>query len=231
MRCRQFEERLQHLLDRRQAPSEDAHLMRHARRCPECRETLAACARMLDGLNLLELPVPDDDFSQRVVNRTPVRRPPFAGRRVGNALAAVAAALAMSLLLSVAWRTDRTESPPAAAPLIAAAAPLPENRQATDAAANRTNPTPQHGPSLSTSLALAQQQPLSLLLRWKETWGEAAWRPVDDLADGLNPITVPLSVAVEEIRRAIPLGLADEPPAPSADSVRRNSPTDEPPVV
>jgi hypothetical protein len=54
---------------------------------------------------------------------------------------------------------------------------------------------------------------------------------VNGLADGLNPITVPLSVAVEEIRRTIPLSLIDQPPAPSADSVRREVRSDKPPVA
>ena len=63
------------------SPSEDSRLNRHADRCPECRETLAACGRMIDGLNLMELPVPGDDFPLRVVRRTQVGRPSLAASR------------------------------------------------------------------------------------------------------------------------------------------------------
>jgi hypothetical protein len=231
MRCEQFEERLHRRLDRREDPGEDAHLVRHARRCPECRETLAACARMIDGLNLLELSVPDDDFSLRVLHRTSVGKPSPAHRhRFRIAWAAVGTAVALSLLISVAWRADRTESSPVPASLTAAVPLADDSRLGADIA-SLTNRTPQHGPGFSASLALGQQPPLSLLLRWKETWGDATWSPVDGLADGLNPITVPLSVAVEEIRRTIPLSLIDQPPAPSADSVRREVRSDKPPVA
>lgn len=234
MTCGQFEKRLHDLLDRRLAPSEDLQLARHARRCPACRETLAACTRMIDGLNLLELPVPDDGFSSRVLKRTPLCKPLRTGQarasqqRIGTAWAAGAAALALSLLLFVAWRADRRQAPSAPASL---AAVLPDNSTAAPQTAERTGAILPQGLDRTSSLALASQQPWSLLLRWKETWSVANWSSVDGLADGLNPITMPLSVAVEEIRRTIPLSLVEPRPAPSADSARRPDRRDELPLV
>ena len=113
MRCAEFEKRLHRLLDRRESPSEDSRLNRHADRCPECRETLAACGRMIDGLNLLELPVPGDDFPLRVVRRTRVGRPSLvASRRFNAAWAAIVVTLALALLLPFASRkTARSRLP------------------------------------------------------------------------------------------------------------------------
>jgi len=108
---------------------------------------------------------------------------------------------------------------------------LPDDSQKADDFASHINPTPQDGPGSPVLLTLDQQQPFTLFVRWTATWNDAAWRPVDGLADGLNPITVPLSVAVEEIRRTIPLSLIDPPLAPTTDSVRREMRPHKPPVV
>jgi hypothetical protein len=227
MGCAQFEERLQRLLDQRELPSEDSQLHRHARRCPECRETLAACCRMIDGLNLLELRVPDEDFSLRVVGRTQVVRPsPAARRRFAGALAAVAAGLALALLLPFSWREDRTESAIAPVPVVAGA-PLPADLVA---AGPRTEAVDRSADAW-TKARLDQQQPLALLRSWTASWSDRTWNPVDGLAGGLTPITTPLGVAVQEIRRTIPLGRVDRPTAPSPDSVQDSSRRDAPPVA
>ena len=234
MRCGQFEERLHDLLDRRFEPRKDRELARHARRCPACRETLAACTRMLDGLDLMEVPVPDDDFSVRVLSRTPLSlprraiRPRATRRRFGASVAAIATALAVSILAFVAWRTSRIASPLAPPSLIAA---LPDTSGVPAEPARGSDLSFPHGQDRSALLALAPQQPWSLWLRWQETWSSADWSPVDGLANGLNPITVPLSVAVEEIRRTIPLSLVEPPPAPPADSARHERQQDELPVA
>lgn len=217
MRCAEFETRLHRLLDRRELPSEDSRLNRHAGRCPECRETLAACDRMIDGLNLMELPVPGDDFPLRVVRRTQVGRPSLAAnRRFHAAWAAIAATLA--LLLPFAWRQERPESAAAPGGPVVARTMHPETPRAVEDGTDRTSPKRQQGTDLASSLALDQQQPLVLLRSWTASWS-GRWNPVDGLANGLTPIMTPLGVAVEEIRRTIPLGLGDRP-APSVDSVR-----------
>jgi anti-sigma factor RsiW len=227
MRCAQFEERLQRLLDQRELPSEDSQLNRHARRCPECRETLAACCRMIDGLNLLELRVPDEDFSLRVVGRTQVGRPsPATRRRFAGALAGIAAGLALTLLLPFSWREDRTESATVPAPVIAGV-PLTTEVAATGPRAGAVD----RSADAWTKARLDQQQPLALLRNWTASWSDRTWNPVDGLAGGLTPITTPLSVAVEEIRRTIPLGRVDHPTTSSADSVRDSSCQNAPPVA
>lgn len=240
MRCADFEKRLHRLLDQREVPSEDSQLNRHAHRCRECRETLAACRRMIDGLNLMELPVPGDEFPLRVIRRTRVGRLSFAAsRRLNAAWAAVAVTLALALLLPFAWRKDRTESAAAPGPLVARTT-QPATPRVVEDGTDHTSPKRQRGNDITpklpqridspSSIAIDQQQPLVLLRSWTASWSDR-WNPVDGLADGLTPIMTPLSVAVEEIRRTIPLGLADRPAAPSADSVRNRANRDKPPVA
>ena len=140
MRCEQFEQRLHRLLDRRETPSEDSRLNRHAERCAQCRETLAACGRMVDGLNLMELPVPGDDFPLRVIRRTQVARPSLAAsRRFHGAWAAIAVTLALALLRPVRLAQDRAESPAASAPMVARMT-QPSTSRTIEAGTDPTNP-------------------------------------------------------------------------------------------
>jgi hypothetical protein len=231
MRCADFERRLHRLLDQREIPSEDSQLNRHAHRCPECRETLAACGRMIDGLNLMELPVPGDDFPLRVVRQTQIGRPSLAAsRRFNAAWAAIAVTLALALLLPFAWRKDRTESAAASGPTLARLEDGTDHTSPKRQQGDDRHPNPPQETAQPSSLDLDQQQPLVLLRSWTASWS-GRWNPVDGLSEGLTPIMTPLSVAVEEIRRTIPLGQTDGPTTPSADSVRNRANRDKPPIA
>lgn len=67
MQCHEFEERLQHLLDHRLTPSEDALLVHHTRQCPECAATLQAEINLFRGLHARQLGTPA--LAQQVVAR------------------------------------------------------------------------------------------------------------------------------------------------------------------
>lgn len=224
MRCDQFEQRLQRCLDRREGPSSDSALRRHASVCPRCRETLAACTRLAAGLDLLELPVPGGEFSQRVVGQVRTnRRWPGATRRLVGAILAVAASLLLAWLPHLAGRNNPVPSATASVavpPLGAGTAPSPNavsGGPATVSPAARTADV---------------RFPLVPWRNWPITWSLRSWNPVDRLAGGLTPITTPLGVAVEEIRRTIPLGRDERPKASSGnDSVRRSFDRDAPPVA
>ena len=156
MRCADFEKRLHRLLDQREIPSEDSQLNRHAHRCPECRETLAACGRMIDGLNLMELPVPGDDFPLRVVRQTQIGRPSLAAsRRFNAAWAAIAVTLALALLLPFACaKTARSRLPPPARRLRGSMAPTTPARsrsKGTTVTRTRRKKLPSHPRSTSIS--------------------------------------------------------------------------------
>ena len=220
MRCVQFEERLQRLLDWAELPSEDSQLNRHARCCPDCRETLAACSRMIDGLNLLELRVPDEHFAWQVVDRSLVAGRPSTAtrRRFTRVLAAVAAGLMLAAFLPFSWRGDRTQSAAVPAPVVDEA-----TRPAEPGASGPRTGSTSRPADVWTVARLDQQPPLVFLRNWTASWSNLRWDPVDGLAGGLTPITTPLGVAVQEIRRTIPLGRVDHPATSSTDSVQGNS--------
>jgi hypothetical protein len=215
MRCEQFEQRLQRCLDRRQGPSGDSALRRHASDCPQCRETLAACARLVAGLDLLELPVPDEGFSQRVVDQIRIgRRGSASTRRLVGAILAVAACLLLAWLPQYAGRDNPVpwaSEPVVVSPIAASMAPSP--------GAESVRPTM----ASPTGLTADVQIPLVAWTTWPNTWSLRSWNAVDKLAGGLTPITTPLGVAVEGIRRTIPLGRDERPKETSrSDSVRRS---------
>lgn len=225
MRCEQFEQRLQRCLDRRQRPSDDPALRRHAGVCPQCRGTLAACARLADGLDLLELPVPDESFPQRVVSHVRVhRRSPVSRRRLVGAVLAVAASLLVALLPQFVVRdqspsvSERTAASDAAPPVDGMSA-SPRAVAATPAMA------------VPTGLIADVRIPLIPWTSWPATWSFQTWDPIDRLAGGLTPITASLGVAVQEIRRTIPLGRAERPAASSGAPIRQSSRQHASPVV
>ena len=226
MRCEQFEQRLQRCLDRRQRPSDDPALRRHAGVCPQCRGTLAACARLADGLDLLEVPVPDESFSQRVVGHFRVqRRLPVSWRRLVGAVLAVAASLLVAWLPQFVVRdgspsvSERTAASDAALPVDVRMSASPRAVAATPAMA------------IPTGMIADVRLPLIPWTSWPATWSFETWDPLDRLAGGLTPITASLGVAVQEIRRTIPLGRAERPAASSGDPVRQSSRRHASPVV
>lgn len=226
MRCEQFQRRLRRQLDLRRDPHEDQRLADHAQRCADCRRTLVACDRLLSGLSLLELPVPDAGFSTRVIRQVRVvERPSFVQRRVGRSLTAATVALAMSLLLLVVWRVSPVAPTPAAAPAVAVAPAVGAEATVT-LGADSADPRRRTNAESTASPARADPQSLSLLRTWKDVWSDTSWVAMDGLADGLTPITEPLTVAVQEIRRTIPLGLSEDPPTSPPDSVRCTAPRD-----
>ena len=223
MRCEQFEQRLQRCLDRRLEPSGDPALRRHAGVCPRCRSTLAAYTRLADGLDLLELPVPGVSFSQRVVEHVRVqRRSPAARSRLGAAVFAVAASLLLAWLPQFVARDVSLPPISRRDPALAADAKAPASPRArmlgraTDVPAGTTAET---------------RVPLVPWTNWPADWSFRTWAPIDRLAGGLTPITAPLGVAVQEIRRTIPLGRIEQPTTPSGDSIRQSSRRQAFPVV
>lgn len=67
MQCREFDDRMNDVLDRRQVPERDALLLRHAGECLPCRQTLHGQAALLAGLELGETPQPSSQFAAAVL--------------------------------------------------------------------------------------------------------------------------------------------------------------------
>ncbi len=74
MQCEKFERRLHQVLDRREAPEDDAQLHRHAQQCAACREMWLAQQVLLESLPRCELPIPEG-FAASVV-RAAMREAP-----------------------------------------------------------------------------------------------------------------------------------------------------------
>ena len=67
MRCREFEDRMNEVLDQRLAPEQDDLLLRHVGDCLSCRRMLAGQSALFAGLELLETPQPSSQFAAAVL--------------------------------------------------------------------------------------------------------------------------------------------------------------------
>src|SRR5207244_7517560 len=105
MHCREFEQRLQSLLDERKAPERDPRLRDHAARCERCRQLFADQAVLLTGLSRRAAPQPRPDFARRAVltATAPTQRRHQARRAWLAGATALASAAAMLLAVSLAW--------------------------------------------------------------------------------------------------------------------------------
>ena len=69
MHCKQFEVRLDHLLDQRLSPDTDYELQAHTYECEACRNLLSYHSQVMQHLELKPIPMPSTNFAQRVVTR------------------------------------------------------------------------------------------------------------------------------------------------------------------
>jgi hypothetical protein len=111
MQCREFEQRLNDLLDERRSPQADPRLSAHAARCDRCRQLLSGQATLLLGLSQMVTPVPDRNFARRVVAEVVVKPSGVAPRRIWLSLAAcLVSAAAMLLTVSLVWYARRSNT-------------------------------------------------------------------------------------------------------------------------
>lgn len=99
MKCEEFEDRLNQVLDQRRRPEWDALLRLHCDHCAGCRELSASYGVLLDGFYALATPEPPADLSIRVLDE--LRSRPSLPRRVSLATALLATAAAALFLLPV----------------------------------------------------------------------------------------------------------------------------------
>ena len=67
MRCQEFEDRMNDVLDQRALPERDPLLVRHAGECASCRQLLSGQAALFAGLELLETPPLSSRFAEVVL--------------------------------------------------------------------------------------------------------------------------------------------------------------------
>jgi hypothetical protein len=214
MQCREFEDRLNLLLDERQPPEADARLADHAAACEPCGQLLAGQRLLLAGLRKWRAPGVAADFSHSVVARSQspaieavVLDAPAPRRRAAWLLAAGLLAAAAAALLAVsiaAWNSfGRGDSPEIATN----SQPFPNSK------ALRSERIPQaDGPRRSQpgAFSLLMQQPRGAygvaLADMASNLPDAVEQldEVERYAPGIRPIRVSFTMLLQAFWRAIP---------------------------
>ena len=216
MRCPEFEQRLNAVLDDRRSPNADPRLAAHAAECPQCRQILDEHDALLSGISHLAAPTLRRDFARRTLAAARPLSPhvvsnPRSEKLWSAAAPLLAAAAAMLITVSVVWyarlsgwnRFDRTED---AARLIIESPGL--------AMANR-------GPSSNATGGdwLIEMPRLPSRLRaYRSAFGELAMafpdaalrlEEVEHLAAGMRPLRASFAVIWDTLRSTIPTSYGD----------------------
>jgi hypothetical protein len=194
MHCVEFERRLNDLLDNRLPLDSDLELSAHADECCECADLLAGHELLVHGMATLcgagasqEFGLADDAWNRSSFDRRPAPAVPaeLAVRVAAEVSAAgrrrlsfwwMLPALAASVLIAAAvYSGARPKSPPSSDNDVASSVALP-----------------------ATSLTADHWQ-----AKWRE-FGDSRYQWMDQMADGLKPVTDSMSAALHALRRTWP---------------------------
>lgn len=232
MRCREFEERLNDVLDQRLSPERDESLLIHAGECGLCRRMLDGQARLFAGLRRFETPSPSNRFAADVLTRAgTVTAEVASGKRTGankrwfgfiSGLVSLAALLVIAVFIGISGRqdparptADKQNSTPAPKDIELAKSPLPSKRSRTPAVAIVKPPAieppvrePDYAQYREVINSLTAQLP-----RAAETIDE-----VQQSTPAIRPLRASFSMAIGTLQRTIPnRGLKRErPPRPDS---------------
>jgi len=190
MRCREFEDRMNDLLDQRLPPERDSLLLRHAGECHSCHQLLAGQATLLAGVELLEIPPVSTNFAAAVLAQSreiPVAlamNMPRSGKKKWLGVLAGLVSLAAVVLVAVWIGMSRQEDParPTAVKPASPAAP-----KTIELAKDSTPPT-LSAPSIARAVAPPRVAP-----------PVAAKEEYQEYRDAINSFTAQLPSAVEKI--------------------------------
>ena len=197
MRCDEFDVRLNQVLDRRWSPESDPQLRHHARVCLSCREQLATTRRLLDGLDMLDVPPLADDFALRVVSQV-VPASHAQPRSSWFSWSVAVAALLLIGLLPGYWLLRQSTRPVATNAL--------EPAVDSQALAYADSSASASGDRAIADDSLWAIYGNSLLELYPEATRERHRQQVSEIAADLRPIATPFNAAVTAIRRTIPVG-------------------------
>jgi hypothetical protein len=223
MQCREFEERLNQVLDERRSPASDSRLKAHASRCERCELLLAGYQSLMIGLAQSSPPSPGREFDRRVLAEaqatplviTAATRP---GRSWATFGAALTSAAAMLLAVTLIWYARKTGD--RAGPWI----PVGQNGNTVGA----TNPgrvwqrkEVVRETAFTSADFLIEVPRVTHHLRSyhgsiDDLLPEAAQRygEVEEFAPGIRPLRVSLSVIWDTLCRTIPGTHNDSAPPP-----------------
>jgi hypothetical protein len=202
MRCDEFDVRLNQMLDRRRSPENDPQLRHHALVCLSCQERLATTRRLLDGLDMLDVPPLADDFALRVVSQV-VPASHVQHRSSWFTWEVAVAGMLLISLLPGYWLLRQSTRP------VATVTPAPQavDSQALAYAGSSTSASGDRAIADDSLWAIYRN---SLLELYPEATRERHRQQVSEIAADLRPIATPFNAAVTAIRRTIPVGRAPE---------------------
>lgn len=197
MRCDEFAERLDYVLDQRRDPAADPLLRKHARACLNCRDEMETIQTVLTGIDLWESPAANADLAQRVVAQVVAedgRRPWYLHAWRGWALAA--AAMLLVSVLPAYWLAKQNDRQTAAAN--AWSAPRHDSLAQANTSASSIESNTISSPWSYYGASIWQLYPASARERHRQQ--------VSDIADDLKPLATSFNAAVSAIRRTLPGG-------------------------
>lgn len=239
MRCREFAERLDEVLDERRAAQEDESLMGHAQDCENCRQVLHAHEALFTGLELSEPPALSSRFVARVLaasaepssQASAARMAPRHVARVA-AFVGIAAAALLALTLFVnsrGWnltvqqqrpvaKKDRPVKHRANGVLLSAA----NAGRAKRAAKSVIPPEPVNSDLLSAARFQEYRDAIHLFAE-RLPGAVEQLDSVETYAPGIRPIRASFSVTIDTLRRTIPGASDPRPGIPQAGNLDPSS--------
>ena len=220
MQCREFDDRMNDVLDRRQVPERDALLLRHAGECLPCRQTLCGQAALLAGLELGETPQPSSQFAAAVLVQASVipvatiadtRR---GGKKWAGAIAAIvslAAVVIVAVLINLSRQqgparptANKPASPMVAPTTVEIARSLPEKKESVPVSIAQTVTTPGVEP---TAPEKENYQEYRDALNSFTAQLPSAVEKIDEVQQAtpaIRPIRASFSMAIGTLQRTIP---------------------------
>jgi hypothetical protein len=243
MKCTDFENRLNELLDDRLSPQDDAALLAHAEHCLDCRETLAAQESLFRGMGTLTRRTVSPELAPRVLAEFNVAAPTIAlpppVRTPRKWLPMLAAAAAILLAVGVGiWIARRGNHQPDLAqpggqgegpkglaiirpgksrPQKVAPTPVtpPVREPESIAVAPSIQVTPNAVPALRETPDIDEAM-ASIASTWQSSaqWTTVETIDVEQYAPGIRPIRESFEVAIDALLKTMPSGKKESRPGP-----------------
>jgi hypothetical protein len=227
MQCREFEQRLNDVLDERGDPAADSGLLAHAEACKPCRTLLAGQRLLLSGLRSFPAPGLPRGFARQVLASADLSAAASSPRKASRALLAggtlLASAAAAFLAVSLVWYARQREPGIAAAPKLESAAPLKNGKLRRQAVAGGTLALTHadrargnwrqdewlvEAPRLPDHLRESLDELADSLPESVQRYSE-----VERLAPGIRPLRLSFVLLWDTLFRALP-GVSNEAPLP-----------------
>ena len=238
MRCREFEDRMNDVLDQRLVPERDEFLLRHAGECGSCRRLLDGEAALFAGLSRLETPPLSSRFAANILVRAgttveAARGTPRGGRStwlgIMAGLASLAAVVVVAVLIGLSRQDParptiaKQEPTPASKNIEVAKSSVPSKASGLPAVANIVKPPAIKPRETGPDYAHYREVINSLTARLP-----SAVESIDEVQQStpaIRPLRASFSMAIGTLQKTIPnRGLKREQRPPRPDSGSHGQP-------